>query len=108
MVERTISRQTDSSTSSRELSAYHCRRLSMRDSTASGRVVLVLLGLLPWCYGAQPFASERTPSVRVLSSQPDSVSGNDVLVEIAVASIHGWRVQLNGRDVTSLFQLSDV
>ena len=45
--------------------------------------------------------------IRALSSRPDTVSGGDVLVRVALPrGLHGKdvRVTLNGRDVTGVFR----
>jgi len=42
--------------------------------------------------------------LQVVSSRPDVVSGNDVLLQLAGADRSSWSAQLNGRDVTGAFR----
>ena len=76
-----------------------------RAAVTSGKSYLLIASLigvslaaLAWSQSAR---SQESAKIKVLSSQPDRVSGGDALVEISGSS--GLAVSLNGKDDTSAF-----
>lgn len=68
------------------------------------RYVLFELAFGFMCAASSAQASEI--ELRVVSSRSDAVSGGGALVQLEAPRQSGWSVSLNGRDVTSSFQLS--
>jgi len=60
-----------------------------------GMWLAVFLGNL---FGAQQL------EIKTLSGKPDMVSGGSALIEISGAPVEGFRVLLNGKDVTQAFR----
>jgi hypothetical protein len=54
--------------------------------------------------GAQPPQPVRGFEPRTVSSQPDTVSGDDALVKLSAPRNSRWIAELDGRDVTSSFR----
>lgn len=67
--------------------------------TAVALLVVVVGG------GMAGVAAQGGPTLRVLSSRADLVSGGDALVEVDVPSTDGLVVSLNGADVSSVFRM---
>src|SRR5688572_14975633 len=63
------------------------------------RALLVVVGLI---VVLSAFAREP-PAIRVVSSRADTVSGNDVLVEVSPLGEFEWAAWLNGTNVTGEF-----
>lgn len=66
-------------------------------------VLIVLAGM----NALHAASAGRQVEVRIVSSRPDTVSGDDVLVEAIAPKDHQWSVQLDGRDVTRSFHLAE-
>src|SRR5687768_15994665 len=55
----------------------------------------------------RPVVAAQEVDVRVVSSRPDTVSGDEALIEARVPNESNWHAQLNGRNVTSLFRKAE-
>src|SRR5256884_6793656 len=74
----------------------------------SARIVGVVLAFL--ATGLASFSEAKLPArtgptIKVLSNQPDLISGGDALVEILNAGTGSLRATLNGADISSAFAL---
>jgi hypothetical protein len=69
------------------------------------RTPFLTLGLVAALLAAVPLTAQSSPSLHVLSTRADLVSGGDALVEVAGTggSLDGVRITANGREVTSAF-----
>lgn len=77
----------------------------VREARLRWGLVLGGAALVVGCGGASD--SDEPPQVRVLSSPPHLVGGNDALIEVALpasTSTAGPVIQVNGRDVSGWFQ----
>jgi len=65
---------------------------------------MLLAGVpLAMAYGASVSTNYEALKVRVVSSRPDTVSGGSALVQLGGQTGLGWRIHLNGRDVSDEF-----
>lgn len=79
----------------------------MISEVASRRCTSVGFLVVPALIGTLLFGSARGSDaidLEVVSSRPDLVSGGDVLVRLTPTIRPGWRVRLNGHDVTQDFR----
>jgi hypothetical protein len=65
--------------------------------------LMLLIGA--WAWGLT--CAESAFQLRVISSQPNMVTGADVLVRLRAPNWDAWVAELNGRDVTLSFRPSD-
>lgn len=76
------------------------KNLSLRVERAIEFALIVLLGI----YLPLAAQAEQAFELRTISSRPETVSGGDVLVQVIAPAHSHWRVELNGRDVTTSFR----
>src|SRR5256712_4409921 len=68
-------------------------------------VVLVFLATGLASFSEAKLPARTGPTIKVLSNQPDLISGGDALVEILNAGTGSLRATLNGADISSAFAL---
>ncbi len=68
-------------------------------------VVLVFLATGLASFSEAKLPARSGPTIKVLSNQPDLISGGDALVEILNAGTGSLRATLNGADISSAFAL---
>jgi len=68
-------------------------------------VVLVFLATGLASFSEAKLPARTGPTIKVLSNQPDLISGGDTLVEILNAGTGSLRATLNGADISSAFAL---
>src|SRR5256714_15546907 len=68
-------------------------------------VVLVFLATGLASFSEAKLPARTGPTIKVLSNQPDLISGGDALVDILNAGTGSLRATLNGADISSAFAL---
>lgn len=67
-------------------------------------LIALALCSLTGAHGLDSAGAEHKLVLGVVSSRPEAVSGDDVLVRLNAPALSAWRAQLDGRDVTALFK----